>query len=349
MTTIRVGIVGLGANCRLRHVPGLLACPDVQIAGIANRRAESTASAAKEFDIPKTYDHWQDLVVDSDIDAIVIGTWPYLHCEITLAALEAGKHVLTEARMAMTAHEAHRMLQASQNHPDLITQIVPSPLGFRADRVVKQLLSEGYIGELREAAVIGIDDAFADQDTPLMWRQSSQYSGHNTLILGIIHETLTRWIPDPLSVFAQTQTFTPKRVDAESGELVRVGTSDSVHLLTQLPDGARGIYHLSGAIRFGPSTQIHLYGSDGTIKYLLNPEDRLLAGRKGDNELAEIDVPLDKEYSWRVEQDFVEAIRGQRSIKLNDFSTGVRYMEFTEAVARSAQTRSVVDLPLALA
>ena len=346
MSTIRVGIVGLGANCRLRHVPGLLACPDVQIVGVVNRRSESTQSAAKEFAIPNTYDRWQDLVSDEDIDAIVIGTWPYLHCEITLAALEAGKHVLSEARMAMNAHEAHRMLEASEANPNLITQIVPSPLGFRAHHAVKRMLSEGYIGELREVTVIGIDDAYADEESHLVWRQSSKYSGHNTLILGIIHETLVRWVPDPVSVFAQTQTFTPERADAETGEPVRVGTPDSVHVLTQLPDGARGIYHLSGALRFGPSTQIHLYGADGTIKYLLAPEDRLLAGRKGDNALVEVDVPPDEEYGWRVEQDFVEAIRGQRSVDLNDFATGVRYMEFTEAVARSAQTRSVVDLPL---
>ena len=52
-------------------------------------------------------------MADPDIDAIVIGTWPYLHCPITLAALEAGKHVLTEARMSMNAAEAHRMLAAA--------------------------------------------------------------------------------------------------------------------------------------------------------------------------------------------------------------------------------------------
>ena len=85
METIRIGFVGLGANCRLKHVPGLRACADVEIVGVVNRRPESTAAAAQQYSIPKTYEGWQELVADPEIDAVVIGTWPYLHCPITLA------------------------------------------------------------------------------------------------------------------------------------------------------------------------------------------------------------------------------------------------------------------------
>jgi len=265
MDTLRIGIVGLGANCRLQHVSGLQSCANVEIVGIVNRRPESTAAAAQEFDIPKTYADWQQLVADPQIDAVVIGTWPYLHCEITLAALEAGKHVLTEARMACNAEEARRMFEASQKHPDLVTQIVPSPCGFHAHHVVKEMIADGFLGELREVVVIDGNDALADADAPLTWRQSAQYSGLNMLTLGILHETLVRWVPDPIGVFAQIQAFTPERVDPESRKKVAVGRPDNVHVLTQLPGGARGIYHLSGAVRFGPPTQIRLFGSEGTL------------------------------------------------------------------------------------
>lgn len=343
---IRVGIVGLGNNCRLRHVPGLRACDNVQIAAVCNRRRESTLAAAAEFGIPKTYDRWADLTADPDLDAVLIGTWPYLHCPITLAALEAGKHVLTEARMAMNAEEARAMLAASRARPELVCQIVPSPLGLRADRVVKQLIASGYLGELREVMIVGTNDSLADHQTPLFWRQVGTLSGVNMLTLGILHETLIRWVPDPVRVVAQAHAFTPERLDLTSGMLVRVGTPDSIQALTVLAGGARGMYHVSGVSRFGPGSQIHLYGSDGTLKYELSPHDRLWGAQHGESQLREIPVPPEQEYGWDVEAEFIGSIRGERQVTFTDFAAGVRYMEFTEAVVRSAATTRAVELPL---
>jgi predicted dehydrogenase len=343
---IRVGIVGLGGNCRLRHVPGLRACPQVDIVAICNRRKESTAEAAREFGIPKSYERWQDLVADKGVDAVVIGTWPYLHCPITLAALQAGKHVLTEARMAMNAAEAHAMLDASRKRPELVTQIVPSPFGLRVHNVVRELLGSNYLGELREVVVIGTSDALALAATPLQWRQVAELSGVNTLTLGILHETLVRWVPDPTRVFAQATAFTSHRSDPATGMRCEVGTADSLQAVTEIGGGARGIYHFSGVTRFGPGSQIHLYGSEGTLKVELLPVEKLLGARRGESELHEIKIPAEKELSWRVEAEFIDAIRGDGRIQFTDFATGVRYMEFTEAVARSAESGLPVDLPL---
>lgn len=346
--TIRVGIVGLGANCRLRHVPGLRACDSVEIVGVCNRRRESTHAARSEFEIPKAYDRWEDLVADPTIDAVVIGTWPYLHCPITLAALDAGKHVLCEARMSMDASEARTMLAASERHPDLVAQVVPSPFGLRAHSLVKDMIRDGRLGQLREVIVLGTNAALSDPHSPLHWRQSAGLSGVNMLALGILHETLLRWLPaDPTAVFADAAIFTSERTDPASGAVRRVETPDSVHVLAQFPEGLRGIYHLSGVLHHGPTMQIHLYGSKGTLRYELVPEDRLLAGRADENGLHEVDIPEDRAGSWRVERDFIDAIRGEKCVHLTDFATGVRYMEFTEAVARSVRTARVVSLPLA--
>ena len=92
---LRVGLIGAGANTRSRHIPGLRALPDVDLVAVCNRRPESTEAVAREHAIPKTCAHWEELVHDPDVDAVVVGTWPYLHGPITLAALAAGKHVLT--------------------------------------------------------------------------------------------------------------------------------------------------------------------------------------------------------------------------------------------------------------
>lgn len=343
---VRIGIVGAGANTRMRHLPGFKALAGVEIVGVVNQTPESGARAAKEFDIPTVYPDWQTLVHDRRVDAVCIGTWPNMHCEIACAALAAGKHVLTEARMARNAAEAHRMLAASLAHPELVAQIVPSPFGLEQNAFVQKLLVEGYLGDLREVVVIGADDTFWDYSQLLHWRQDAELSGLNALALGILHETVSRWTPATTRVFAQSKLFEGKRPSPATQGLVEVTVPDSVQVLTQFEGGARGIYHLSGVTLFGPGKQIHLYGSRGTLKYLISPQEQLLCGRAGEKALRELEIPPEKRGGWRVEAEFVGAIRGEEKVRLTDFAGGVRYMEFTEAVARSAALNLPVDLPL---
>ncbi|MBY0521810.1 MAG: Gfo/Idh/MocA family oxidoreductase [Gemmataceae bacterium] len=351
--TLRVGLIGAGANTRSRHIPGLRAVADVEIVAVCNRRPHSTAATAREFGIPRTYAHWRELLADPGIDAVLIGTWPYLHCPITLAAFEAGKHVLTEARLSLTAAEAHQMLAAARKYPKLVAQVVPSPYGLRGNDVILDLLQKGYIGELREVHVSSMNAALADPAAPLSWRQDASLSGFNMLTLGIVHETLMRWAPPPTRVLAQVHAFIPSRIDPESGVRRSVGTPDSVQVLAVLKNGARAVYHFSGVTRFGQSMEIRLFGNEGVLHYDMLQE-RILgvsSHRKLDavklSELEEIPIPTERAREWRVEAEFVDSIRTGAAVRFTDFATGVSYMEFTEAVARSAERGEAVDLPLA--
>ncbi|MSQ94476.1 MAG: Gfo/Idh/MocA family oxidoreductase [Gemmataceae bacterium] len=349
---IRVGLIGAGANTRARHIPGLLAVEGVEIAAVCNRRPESTRAVASEFKVARTYDQWEQLVADTDLDAVVIGTWPYLHCPITLAALQAGKHVLTEARLSMNAAEAHRMLKSARECRQLVTQVVPSPFGLKGHDVMKQLLAEGYLGELREVQVYSFNAPLADPETPLSWRQEATLSGFNMLTLGIVHETLARWVPPPIEVQAQVHAHVAKRIDPQSGVYRPVGTPDSVQVLVILKGGARATYHFSGVTPFGQTACIHLFGSDGVLCYDLLTDRICGASRRQGNppgrmaDLAEIAIPPERARSWTVEADFIAAIRGGQAIEFTTFEAGVAYMEFTEAVARSAETGESIALPL---
>ncbi|MBY0228852.1 MAG: Gfo/Idh/MocA family oxidoreductase, partial [Gemmataceae bacterium] len=310
---LRIGLVGAGANTRSRHIPGLLAQPGVSLAAVCNRRPESGRAVAAEFSIPRVLDRWEDLVADPGIDAVVIGTWPYLHAPITLAALAAGKHVLTEARLAMNAAEARAMLAARQAHPALVCQVVPSPFGLAGDEYVKRLLSHGWLGELREASVVHRTAALADPDAPLHWRQDAALSGVNMLTLGILHETLSRWLPQPARVLAQCHAFTAERLDPASGMRRRVGSPDSVQVLAQLPDGGQVCYQLSGATPFGQEAFIRLYGTGGALEYDLGKDELRGAsasrGHAPGGKLEPLPIPDDLRGGWRVEEDFVRSIR----------------------------------------
>ncbi len=343
---LKVGLVGAGDNTRRRHIPGLRAVAGVELVGVANRRAESTDRVAREFEIPTRYPDWQALVADDRIDAVVIGTWPNLHSEVTCAALAAGKHVLCEARMARNVAEARAMLAAAHARPDKVAMLVPSPFGLECDTEVNDLLLGNFVGDLREIVVVGADDQFHDYSKYLHWRQDAAISGVNVLSLGILHETLSRWVPQPTRVFAQTQTFEPVRPAPHEPGNLSVTVPDSVHVLTQYATGARGIYHFSGTTLLGPGKQIHLYGSLGTIKIVFGERERVSIGRKVDTELREIPISPQKLGGWRVEAEFVAAIRGEEPVRRTDFAAGLQYMEFTEAVACSAQSGSPVTLPL---
>jgi predicted dehydrogenase len=349
---LRVGLIGAGANTRARHIPGLRAIEGVEIVAVCNRRHESTLAAAREFNIPRTYRHWEEVVADRDLDAVIIGTWPYLHCPISLAALAAGKHVLTEARLSLNAADAQRMLDASDKYPKLVTQVVPSPYGLKGHDVMRGLIDAGFLGELREVRVYTFNAALADEAAPLSWRQDAALSGYNMLNLGIVHETLLRWAPPPVRVLAQVHAFLPSRIDPQSGVRRPVGTPDSVQVLTVLESGARGTYHISGVTPFGQSMGIELYGREGALHYdLLNERIRGASVRRGQQAgpaetLPEIPIPAGKERRWTVEADFVSAIRTGKPVEFTTFATGVAYMQFTEAVARSAESGEPVDLPL---
>ncbi len=349
---IRVGLIGAGDNMRRRHIPGLQQIDNVEIVAVCNRRPESTIAVAREYGIARTHESWQQLIADPNIDAVVIGTWPYLHCPITLAALDAGKHVLTEARMAMNASEARQMQQASLDRPELVTQIVPSPFGFKGHEVVRDWIGQEHLGIIREIHVRSMNAALADPAGPLSWRQDAALSGVNMLTLGIVHETLLRWVASPIQVMAQVHAHIESRIDPSSGVLRPVGTPDSVQVLAILPNGTRVTYHFSGVTEYGQTAEIQFFGSDGVLRYDLTNDRLYGASRRLDHDpgklsdLIEVAVPADKALGWRVEEEFIEAIREGTPIEFTDFGSGVAYMEFTEAVAQSAQEGVAIDLPL---
>ena len=344
---IRIGIVGAGANTRDRHIPGFKLIPGVELTGVVNRSAESTKKIADEFGITKTYSNWKELVADPEIDAVMIGTWPNLHAEVTIAALAAGKHVLTEARMARNLAEAKGMHAAAKSHPDRVAMIVPSPFGLLHDSFVKELIRDDFLGDLREVVVIGADDVFRDYTKFLHWRQDKEISGNNILAMGILHETVSRWIPAPSQVYAQGATFEATRPSANEQKQVPVTVPESVQIVTQYANGARGIYHMSGCVLHGPGKQIHLYGSRGTVKLEFGAQEKMWAGRAGQSELKAIELRPEHRGGWRVEEEFIGAIRGSEPVRFTDFDAGLAYMEFTEAVTASIAANKPVSLPMA--
>lgn len=339
---VRIGIIGAGGIARQRHLPNLRQIPGVVVQVVCNRTRARAEQVAAEFGVPEVETDWRRVIERPDLDAVLIATPPYLHCEATLAALDAGKHVFCQARMARTAAEARAMYERALRS-DRVTMLCPPPNGMRGDRVMRRLLREGFVGAVRDVHATGFSAAYSDPNAPLHWRQDFEVSGYNTLTLGMWAEVLHRWVGPHRRVAAVTRVHTPTRARPD-GALAEVRIPDSVAIAAELTSGAVGCYHFSGVARFAPQNTIQIYGSEGTLVYDLQT-DEIRGARAGDNGLRTIPIPREEERPWTVERDFIDAIRKGTLVEPS-FHDGLLYMEFTEAVWRAAESGRAVSLPL---
>ncbi len=342
---IRVGIIGAGANTKLKHIPGFQAIEGVSVDVICNRTVESSKQAADAFGVGRIASNWEDVIQDDSIDAICIGTWPYLHAPITIAALNAGKHVLTEARMAMNADEAADMLAASRSNPGLVAQIVPSPFTLKWDATITDILQSGELGRLLEISVTKTIPMNADQDAPMNWRQNIEYSGNNILMLGIYYEVIQRWIKrEPNRVWAHGSIYASERMNPESNAMQAIRIPETITYMADYADGLQLTGLMSGVERGSGRDAYALCGANGTIRLDL-ASGKLFKAINGESETI-VEPASDKIADWNVEADFIQSIREKTSVNLTNFEDGLNYMRFTDAVRKSFDSNGAwVELP----
>ncbi|MDA1313367.1 MAG: Gfo/Idh/MocA family oxidoreductase [Acidobacteria bacterium] len=347
---IRIGIIGAGNIFRGRHFPGLANIADAQVVAICNRGEESARAIASEFGLkPDIMTDPHALMARPDIDAVMIGTWPYKHCPYVLESLDRGKHTFVQARMAMNLREAKAMY-AKARETGLAAQICPSPFGLNGHNVMRRLIDSGYLGEIRNVHARFLGNDAADPATPLHWRQIAMYSGLNALVMGIVVETVQRWYGCMKTVSAQAKTFTKTRPIAgpqsagPQSSMGAVERPDTIYVTGEMENGAAAAFLFSAVAHHGVDPQIEAYGSKGTLIYNLKT-DTILGAQAGDGGLSEIPIPAEEVKEWTVEQDFINLIKTGVPA-WTSFSEGVKYMEFTEAVFRSVERAAVVNLPL---
>lgn len=110
--TIRWGIIGVGRFGRI-HARAIQGIYGLEVAALCNRSADKLTAASSDLGVATTYADYRDLLADSSIDAVSITTHWLDHCEIAIAALQSGKHVLLEKPMGATTKECDRMLEAA--------------------------------------------------------------------------------------------------------------------------------------------------------------------------------------------------------------------------------------------
>jgi predicted dehydrogenase len=195
--------------------------------------------------------------------------------------------------------------------------------------MVKKILAENYIGRPHHVRLQSFHGNFLDPAVPAHWRQKIEISGLNTLTLGIYVEVLQRWLGNITGVFARGKIIQPVR------EAYKVIVPDLLTVLCSFENGAEGVLEFSGINALAQGDRLEIYGSAGTLTYDFTSEV-LHAGKAGDRALHAVDVPPELEGEWRVEEDFLAAVKSKGRVRPHpNFEEGVRYMRVVQVVADS--------------
>ena len=153
---VKVAMVGLGFGAEF--IPIYQRHPHAEMYAICQRTESKLNEIGDALGVEKRYTNYDDVLADSEVDFVHINSPIPDHAPMSIAALEAGKHVFCQARMCNTLSEARDMLAAAEKHSDLVSMICSTPRVDRVDRYIKKTIDDGELGEIRLLIVQHLND-----------------------------------------------------------------------------------------------------------------------------------------------------------------------------------------------
>ena len=353
---MNVAMIGAG-SWSSRHVEAWQAC-GANITVLYNRTRPRAERLAKEYGIAEITQDWREAINRPDIDIVSVSMPNNLHYEISMAAIEAGKHVFCEKPLAMNFVEAKAMWVAARDK-GIKTGMQFNPRYDPGWLKIKDLIKSGYIGDLRHLELNFATDAFAHPSLPLMWRFDYSVSGTGALgDLGVYMIDIARWIAgDFQSVSGMLRTYVSERqvIPDEydmfevfamgrkgnapiTGETALVDNDDEAIFLAKFENGATGQIKAS-RVNADPVTKF--LGSEGVL--MRNPHTmQLVAKRIGEKEFSEIDVPPADSH-LNIVRHMYDNIINDTDLGPN-FYDGKQQQAVIDAVVRSDAERRWVDV-----
>lgn len=286
---MKVGIIG-ASFAKAAFLPALRHVPDADVVAIASARMERARAAASDFDVPHAYDDWEAMLGGHDLDLVCIATPTFLHAPQTLAAIEAGAHVLCDKPTAMDAGEAARMLEAAEAAGRI--HMIDHELRFNPNRMrIAELIADGALGEIRHVDITNVGSTWADPASRPKddWWSLAEKGGGRLGANGSHQVDLLRWwLGEVAWVTGAAPTMVPARVGRDGGEPWTATADDVAYFTAEMDSGAVAQVFMSGVAAHGMGNATRIFGSEGTIT-LHNDDERLYFGPRGE-ELREITV-----------------------------------------------------------
>ena len=314
------GILGAGSVAQRRVLPAISALDGHAISGLMVRDQGRADLLAKQFGAERAYDRVEDLVADSDTDAIYVSSPLNLHLEHVLKATAAGKHVLCEKPMAMSADQCTQMISACSDAG--VTLGVCFVLrGWPIYQRIKRLIEDGHFGTLIQLRAHLSKWTPRDSDE---WRLDRSQSGGGTLIDVATHYLdLFRFLAGEVSKVAYMG----------SSRVFGWPVEETAHTIVEFESGLHGTVTASCTIPHGGNV-LEIFGSEGSL--FLGKTLRIVRG----DEVEEEDVVFPDYYSGLL-VDFAECMSTERT-PLASGDDGLKGMQIVEAAYKS-QTAGVIS------
>ncbi len=376
MPNINIGLIGYGGIGRV-HAAAYRAIPfhyglradSIKIAGVATTRSETARQAASEIGCEFYTTDYRDLLARDDIDAVDICTPNISHYDIVLAAAAAGKHIYCEKPLAMNAAEAEAMAQAVES-AGVKGQLTFNFRFFPAIARARQLIAEGFLGEIFSFRGRYHRSSYISRDKALSWRLQRELTGGGALFdLGShILDLLYFLLGDFASVYGTLDTLIKERpVVPGAAEKGRVDVDDIALLQARTRAGSLGTIEIS---RMGTGATndlcLEIFGESGAIRFdLAEPAwlyvydardaETPMGGQRGFRKIeAGSRYEGQRAPDWTMSPDFMRAhaecqYQFIKSIWEDrapspSFAEGAQVQKIMEAAQRSAETERWVKL-----
>jgi predicted dehydrogenase len=296
LPVIGVAVVGTGFGQKI-HIPGFQAHPRTEVAAVYHRDINKAQAIAQSQNIPHACDRLEDALALPDVAAVSISTPPFLHYEMAKTVLQAGKHLLLEKPMTLSAAEARELYQLAARQGvvammDFEFRFIP------AWQLLAEYLAEGYVGQKRLVKIDWLVSSRADASRPWNWYAQKDKGGGALGAVGSHAFDYISWLFGSVGrLCAQLSTAIPERPDPTAGDKLKpVDADDTCLVMLELADGTPCQLCISSVAYQGRGHFVEVYGDRGTLVLGSdNQKDyvhgfRLLAAPAG-KPLAEVEIP----------------------------------------------------------
>lgn len=262
---IGVAVVGTGFGEKI-HIPGFQEHHKTQVVAVYNRDLDKAKAIASTHNIPQACDRLSDILSLPEVSAVSISTPPFLHYEMAKLAIEAGKHILLEKPMTLTATQARELYQLAAAKGvvammDFEFRFIP------AWQLLAEYLAEDYVGQKRLVKIDWLVSSRADASRPWNWYAQKAKGGGALGAVGSHAFDYISWLFGSVQrLCAQLSTAIPARPDPTSNDQLKpVDADDTCLLMLELADGTPCQVCISSVTYQGRGHFVEIYGDRGTL------------------------------------------------------------------------------------